>query len=97
MLERSASEREWQAQVVDLAHLLGWRSWHVLDSRGTSPGWPDLALVRPPRLVLAELKTETGRVRPEQAATLELLRACGQEAYLWRPSDWSEVQRVLAR
>lgn len=96
-LARSASEREWQAQVSELAGILGWAVWHVLDARGMERGWPDLTLARPPRLVFAELKAERTRVRPEQAATLELLRACGQEAYLWRPSDWPQVQRVLAR
>jgi hypothetical protein len=96
-LTAAMPEQEWQEQVLELAHLCGWRSWHVLDARGMERGWPDLTLARPPRLVFAELKTERGRVRPEQAATLELLRACGQEAFLWRPSDWPEVQRVLAR
>ena len=29
-------------------------------------GWPDLALVRPPRFLLAELKTDKGMTTPSQ-------------------------------
>ena len=89
-------EREWQAQVVEAARLLGWRVYHTHDSRRSAPGWPDLALVRD-RLVMAELKTETGRVSPEQQQWLALLDAAGVETYLWRPSDLDEVLAVLKR
>ena len=90
------TEREWQAQVVDAARLMGWRVYHTHDSRRAAPGWPDLALVRD-RLVMAELKTETGRVSPEQQQWLALLDAAGVETHLWRPSDLDEVLAVLKR
>lgn len=89
-------EREWQAQVVEAARLMGWRVYHTHDSRRSAPGWPDLALVRD-RLVMAELKTETGRVSPEQQQWLALLTAAGVETYLWRPSDLDDVLEVLKR
>lgn len=88
------SEREWQAQVVDAARLLGWRVYHTHDSRRSEPGWPDLALVRD-RLVMAELKTENGRVSEAQSDWLDALRAAGVETYLWRPSDWDAVLATL--
>lgn len=90
------TEREWQAQVVDAARLMGWRVYHTHDSRRSAPGWPDLALVRD-RLVMAELKTQTGRVSPEQQQWLALLDAAGVETHLWRPSDLDEVLAVLKR
>ncbi len=53
-------------------------------------------LVRPPRYLCVELKTEKGRLSEEQMATLLLLQACPQlEAYLWRPSDLDQIERVL--
>jgi hypothetical protein len=58
------SEKVWQSQVVAVAKLYGWRVFHPLRSKGS--GWPDLALLRPPRLLLVELKTEQGRLRPAQ-------------------------------
>ena len=90
------TERQWQQRVVDLAQLRGWRHFHAYSSRRSPAGWPDLALVRTGRLVLAELKTERGRVRPEQHVWLEqLATVAGVEVHLWRPSDWPQVQQVL--
>jgi hypothetical protein len=89
-------EREWQTQVVRYAKQLGWTVYHTHDSRRSEPGWPDLALVRE-RLVMAELKTDTGRVSESQQRWLALLDAAGVEAHLWRPKDIDDVLRVLTR
>jgi hypothetical protein len=90
------TEREWQTQVVEAARLLGWSVYHTHDSRRSEPGWPDLALVRD-RLVMAELKTDTGRVSDDQRRWLDMLDAAGVETYLWRPKDMDEVLSVLRR
>lgn len=92
----SVTEREWQAEVVAIAKQLGWRHFHVHDSRRSEPGWPDLALVRE-RLVLAELKTDTGRTSAAQERWLSLLTSAGVETHLWRPSDREHVIRTLTR
>lgn len=95
-LDLALSERDWQARVVDLASLRGWRHFHAYSSRRSPAGWPDLALVRSGRLILAELKTERGRIRPEQRQWLDALgTVAGVEVYLWRPSAWPQVQAVL--
>lgn len=54
-----------------LALALGWRGYHTHRSQHSPAGWPDLALVRRGRLILAELKTERGKVTPEQAAWID--------------------------
>lgn len=69
----NASEAAFQEQVLALARLYQWRCYHTHDSRRSQPGFPDLVMVRPPRLVFAELKTEKGRVGREQAAWLAAL------------------------
>jgi hypothetical protein len=90
------SEKDWQAQVLRLARLFGWMSHHPWSSIHSASGWPDLALCRPPRLILAELKTETGRVSPAQQAWLDALSQCtGIEVYTWRPSDRAQVAEAL--
>lgn len=90
------SERQWQQRVVDLAQLRGRRHFHAYSSRRSPAGWPDLALVRTGRLLLAELKTERGRLRPEQRQWLDALgTVTGVEVYVWRPSDWPAVQELL--
>lgn len=84
------------AQVVDLARLRGWATYHPFLSIHSPRGWPDLVLCRPPRLVLAELKSEKGKVSPDQERWLEMLGACdGVEAFLWRPSDFDRIVEVL--
>lgn len=90
------TEREWQAEVTATARTLGWRSYHTHDSRRSDAGWPDLALVRE-RLVMAELKTDTGRLSAAQERWLELLTRAGIETYVWRPKDREEVLTVLSR
>lgn len=85
-----------QEDVIELAELLGWRVWHVYDSRRQKvEGMPDLILVRE-RVVWAELKGPRTRVEPIQVEVLDQLRATGAEVYLWRPKDWDEVVAVLS-
>ncbi len=96
-LPPNLSEKAWQQVVLDLAGWRGWRRYHTFDSRRSTAGWPDLALVRRGRLLLVELKTERGRVTPQQARWLADLSACpGIEVHVWRPSAWPSVQEVLA-
>lgn len=90
------SEDEFQADVVGLAKLLGWRVYHTRDSRGSDCGFPDLTMVRRGRLIFAELKTDTGKLRPEQEAWLSDLLETAAEVHLWRPSAWVEIERVLS-
>lgn len=91
------SERQWQAQVLRLAGLHGWMAHHTHDSRRSQPGFPDLVLVRAGRLIFAELKTDTGRLRPEQAVWLDELQRTPAEVYVWRPADVDAVVAVLSR
>lgn len=58
-------------------------------------GMPDLLLIRRPRVVWAELKSDRGKLTAAQLAMLTELRACGQEAYLWHPKDFDTLERVL--
>ena len=99
-------EKDWQAKVVDLAKLLGYRIAHFRPAQTAKgwrtavtgdAGWPDLVLLRPPRLILAELKVGTP-VRPEQQEWLDQLGSVpGVEAYVWRPADFDAVLDILRR
>lgn len=91
------SERTFQATVVEHAQWLKWKVLATWGSRHSPAGEPDLRLIRPPRVIFAELKTEAGLVRASQREVLALLEQCpGVETYLWRPSDWPEIERILA-
>lgn len=96
-MQPKMTEKAWQAQVIRYAEWMQWRIYHTHDSRRSQAGFPDLVLVRRPRVVFAELKSERNTLTDDQRDWLEDLRACGQEAYLWKPSQWREVERILAR
>lgn len=90
------TEKAFTAQVRELAELLGWKFYHPWLSIHSPRGWPDLALCRPPRLVLAELKAERGTTSAAQDEWLALLARCpGVEVHLWRPSDWDAIVATL--
>lgn len=91
------TEKEFQASIVELAHLCGWWVFHVHDSRRSQPGWPDLVLLRAPEAVFAEVKTDRGRVSTQQNAVIDELQACDLEVHVWRPRDWQTVERRLRR
>lgn len=89
------TEKAWMAQVTELARTLGWRVYHPWLSIRSERGWPDLAFVRPGRFVMAELKTDRGKLTPSQEEWIDALRGAGVEVHVWRPADWDDVVEVL--
>lgn len=89
------TEAAWQAQIEQVAALLGWLTFHPYDSRRSREGWPDLVCSRPPRLLFLECKRERGQPTAEQYDWLERLRASGQEAFCVWPSQWDFVAQLL--
>lgn len=104
------TERDFQNWVIDAAKLFAWHYAHFRPAY-TGKGWrtpmqghsgfPDLVLVKPPRLIFAELKVnpasrKTGRPSEDQEVWLGLLRqVVGAECYVWRPSDREEILKAL--
>lgn len=96
------SEKEFQKQVIDLAHLYGWRVAHfrpvqLMDGRWITPveadgeGWPDLAMAKKGRVIISELKTDIGQL----SAAQELWKvALG--SHVWRPKDFEQIKKLLA-
>lgn len=94
-------EKDWDAQLFGskegLVTLLGYISYHTLRSKGSRAGFPDRVLVKD-RVIFAELKREkrvSSPVGPEQVMWLDRLAKGGAEVYVWRPSDWDEIGRIL--
>src|SRR5258708_4398285 len=105
------TEVEFTDEVLKWAKVYGWRRFHV---RGNTRrliqgdvGFPDLVLVRPPRLIFAELKVGKNTVAPEQQAWLRDLEENSEDVYgmpssavktyVWRPENWSEILVVLSK
>jgi len=104
------SEAQFQAWIVERATELGWRlQFHVLRSQvkggrwvtnTSSPGVPDLWLLRPStgQLVVLEVKAWDGKPSDEQKRWVAgLQRVPGVEAYIVGPADAEAVLRLLAR
>lgn len=104
------SEKQFQAAVMELARMLGWRVGHIHDSRREvtrkdggrlvigdkdAAGLPDLLMVRGDRVIAAELKSEKGKPTREQGEWLVALRRAGVGVALWRPSDWPQIEEAL--
>ena len=91
------TEKELDAAIRHIAGLCGWLRYHTYRSIRSPAGFPDLVLVRPPRVIFAELKSETGTATTAQDEWLDTLRQCpGVETYLWRPSDLDDIATILS-
>lgn len=101
------TERDFMAQVVQLAEIRGWLwlhlrpgmtrdSWRTPISGPLGKGWPDLVLVRERdhRLLFVELKRDGAKLSPEQVIVLGILSEVGDTA-CWTPADWPEIEQVL--
>jgi len=93
------SEDELLVEVQRLLTLGRWRWHHVRRSDAAiqqgDPGFPDIVAVRRDRLVVAELKAETGRYRTGQPEWLAAFAAAGAETFTWRPRDLAAITEVL--
>lgn len=88
-------ERQFQAMIVELMEATGWASCHTYPLQTkhgwrtgtTAKGWPDLVALRGEHLVAIEVKSDTGRPKPEQIEWLARFASlgCGM-AWLVTPS-----------
>ena len=87
------AEYLFRRRVIRFAKMRGWTVFYTPDSVGMTPGEFDLRLIRPTRYVVAELKSQHGKLRKEQKAMKPRYEACpGIETYVWYPSDdWERL------
>lgn len=96
LADLTINEAEFTAVVLELAAWRHWRTYHTWSSMHSAKGFPDLVLLRPPRLIFSELKSEKGRLGEEQAEWLGMLRELsGVEVYVWRPHDMDVIEQTL--
>lgn len=107
---RSIPEKDFEKQVLDYAKLQGWKSVHIPKVLAVDPktnltvwrtpikadgkGFPDWIFVRE-RVIFAELKTENGKLSPEQVEWYQVLENAKQEVYVWRPSHIDQIMKVM--
>lgn len=93
------TEAALQRHVEAAALQLGFATYHTFLSVRSQPGFPDLVCVKDGRLIVAELKSGTGKVTTAQQQWLDAFAAvpcC--EVHVWRPDDWysGRIVRILA-
>jgi len=86
------SEADFQATVIEMARLYGWKVYYVPDSRRSPEGYPDLTLARKGIVLFMELKSRRGVVSPVQK---EWLDALGARAWVFRPDDMDVIEALL--
>jgi len=110
LLEKQ-SEQSLLDWILGEAKRTGWKRAHFRASRtktgwrtavsGDGAGFPDLLLLRKrlgkrkKRFVVAECKSETGRLSPQQYEWLELFGAVGAEVYCFTPRDKDIILEIL--
>lgn len=82
------SEAMLENKIRMAALAAGWLYYHTHDSRRSEPGFPDCVMVKGSRVLFRELKTQKGKVTPEQAKWLARLHNAGLNVAVWRPYDW---------
>lgn len=108
MIAPPISERDFMAQVTQLALIRGWSylhirpgmtrdSWRTPISGPLGKGWPDLLLVREKdqRHLAIELKRDGQKPTEDQLRVLGILAACGFETGWFTPSGWDELEGIL--
>ena len=66
-----------------MAKIFQWKYYHTWRSIHSPAGFPDCVMVKPPRLIFAELKSEKGVVSPEQQEWLDLLEQVGKDTKVY--------------
>ncbi len=100
VLSKAMTEDELLTAIIEAATWNGWLAHHVRRSdkaiqQGRS-GFPDLVLARNGRVLFLELKSEGGRVSPDQGAWLEELTSrSAVQAWIIYPSQLDDMLRVL--
>lgn len=96
-LLREMTEAEFQQSIIDLARLRGWLYYHTNNSQRSTPGFPDLILVRGPVMLAVEVKTDAGKTTDQQEAWLDALgQIPGCTSFVTRPTTWDALVEKLA-
>jgi hypothetical protein len=101
---KTVQEDTFKNQLIAELKNFGWHVHHCRPAVSQSGKWatpiqghkgfPDIVAVRE-RIIWAELKKVGSYLSAEQKVWRDALIGTGAEYYLWRPSDWDEIGRVI--
>lgn len=100
-----ADEAAFQAKVIQFAHEAGWMHQHTYRGKtakgawrtNATPGFPDLLLLKPGRMVILELKMPGNHASDAQNEWVSTFQTVGGnvEAYVVWPADWEHIVDLL--
>lgn len=80
------TEAELDRCVRDLLRINKLYGYHTHNSRRSEAGWPDWCIIGT-KIIFRELKTEHGKLTPQQRRVGYLIQQAGDDWRVWRPSD----------
>ena len=97
------TEAQFATQVEDLLTRFGWMFYHVYEqfkhAKRSSKGFPDYVAMRNGRLLFIEIKSQHGKLSPDQQTWLEGLARCQSgdmpEIYVWWPAAFDDILEIL--
>jgi len=110
---QNISETAFAYNVEDALRQLGWQFYHPRPARvkrhgretyetpySGHKGWLDYVALKPPRVLVFELKDNRKPMTPEQEEWWQLWEECKKsnpniELYLWRPRDMDKILELL--
>jgi len=78
--------------LADLPRVLGYHTWN---SRKSPSGFPDWVFCGPNGVIYRELKRQSEKPTPAQQEWLDALSRAGEDAGVWRPSDYYSQRIAL--
>jgi len=98
------TEDQFERWTAGVAKRGGWHGVHTRKSFGVMMGVfvedafgiPDWIFSNGVRTIWRELKSQRGRVSPQQRVWIDRLVSSGQDAKVWRPSDEREILETFA-
>jgi hypothetical protein len=88
--QETETEAEFMATVREAAHRLGWVTVHFPNALCNPSGWPDLLMFKDGGVLIAELKTGTGKLGPKQWEWIGTLAGVGIDVRIWTPDMWDD-------
>lgn len=102
----TATETQCETTIVKAARQFGWLVHGTRAARMQKGnfkvalkgdrGFPDLILVKPPCIIIVELKRKPNKVEPDQQRWIDALAACGLDTrIIWVPEQQDDLIREL--
>ncbi len=94
------TEADFASWVEGMFEQFGFEFSHTYEqrvyARRSTIGFYDYVAIKVPRFLLVELKSETGKVSPEQRYWLDMGSQIEVvETYIWRTSDRPEIEQII--